>query len=270
MENKTMEQRELEYDTVKEEIKEHWDRIQEHAFFEDDEEEAAWRISLNEEFGDAKLKILDVGTGNGSLALLLSEMGHDVIGTDISEGMLSVARKKAQERGVNPDLRIGDAESLDFEDNSFDAVVSRVVLWTLPHPNKAISEWKRVLNPSGKVYTFEIESFGKSKGINASIKRNLGLLLISAAERKNAWKNARYSNKISKNLPICYEKASSSAVNKVELFRKGGFDDVSVYKMENVSEITLNNRKKESLGYRLVGGDYGDYIWYFIRGCKPQ
>jgi len=265
-----MEQKEPGYDSVKEEIKEYWDRTREHAFFKDDEEEAAWRIYLDEEFGNVKLKILDVGTGNGSLSLLLSEMGHDVIGIDISEGMLSVARKKAEERGVKPELRIGDAESLDFEDNNFDAVVSRIVLWTLPHPNKAIREWRRVLKPGGKVYTFEIDSCGRSKRTNASIMRNLGLLLISAAERKNAWKNANYSKKINRNLPICYEKASSSAVNKVELFRKGGFDDVSIYKMEKVSEIIQNNRKEVSLGYRLAWGDYGDYIWYYIRGCKPE
>ena len=101
-----------------------------------------------------KLKILDVGTGNGSLALVLAGMGHDVVGIDISEGVLSVAKEKAKERGVNPDLRIGDAESLEFEDKCFDAVVSRIVLWTLPNPQKAIEEWRRVLKPGGKVYTF--------------------------------------------------------------------------------------------------------------------
>ncbi|MCG7850557.1 MAG: class I SAM-dependent methyltransferase, partial [ANME-2 cluster archaeon] len=107
---------EFESDCIKKEIREYWDRTKEHAFFKDEEEEKAWRNSLLEEFGSKKLKILDVGTGNGSLALVLAGMGHDVVGIDISEGMLSVARKKAEERGVNPDLRIGDAESLEFED----------------------------------------------------------------------------------------------------------------------------------------------------------
>lgn len=148
-----MEKEKFESARVKEKIKEYWDRTKEHAFFKDDAEEEAWRNSLREEFGvdGEKLKILDVGTGNGSLALLLAEMGHDIVGIDVSEGMLSVARKKAKERGVNPNLRIGDAESLDFEDECFDAVVSRIVLWTLPHPETAISEWRRVLKPGGKV-----------------------------------------------------------------------------------------------------------------------
>ena len=265
-----MENGELKSDWVKEEIKEYWDLTKEHAFFKDGEEEKAWRNFLDEEFGIGikKLKILDVGAGNGSLTLLLSGMGHDVIGIDISEGMLSVARKKAEERGVNPDLRIGDAESLEFEDESFDSVVSRIVLWTLPNPEKAIAEWMRVLKPGGKVYTFETDSSGRRKA--GWIKRNLGLLLITLSERKNAWKRSHYSKEVNEKLPLGFEKASSTTIKKVELFRKGGFADVSVFAMEGVSEISRKNQKDVSLGYKLARGDIGDHVWYYIRGCKPK
>ncbi|OFV68649.1 MAG: SAM-dependent methlyltransferase [Candidatus Syntrophoarchaeum caldarius] len=259
---------EIESDWVKEKIKEYWDLTKEHAFFKDDEEEKAWRNFLYEEFGVEKLKILDVGTGNGSLALLLSEIGHDVVGIDISDGMLSVARTKAEERGVNPDLRIGDAESLEFEDESFDAVVSRIVLWTLPHPERAIAEWKRVLKPDGMVYTFEIDSSGRRRP--GWIKRNLGLFLITLSERKNAWKRSNYSKEVNEKLPLGFEKPSSTIINKVELFRKGGFEDVSVFAMEEVSEISRKNREDVSLGYKLARGDIGNHAWYYIRGCKPE
>ena len=261
-----MEKKELELDGVKEEIKEYWDLTKEHAFFKDDSEEGAWRRSLQEEFGAERLKILDVGAGNGSLSLLFAEMGHDVVGIDISEGMLSVAKKKAKERGVDPDLRIGDAESLDFGDESYDAVVSRIVLWTLPNPEKAISEWMRVLKPGGRVYTFEIDSSGRSK--SGWIKRNLGLFLITLSERKNAWKRSNYSKEVAEKLPLGFEKASSTAIKKVELFRKGGFEDVSVFAMEEVSEISQKNRKSVSLGYKLAWGDPGNRGWYYIRGGK--
>ena len=262
---------EIESDRVKEKIKEYWDRTREHAFFKDGEEEEAWRNSLHAEFGVGveKQKILDVGTGNGSLALLLTELGHDVVGIDISEGMLSVARKKAKERGITPDLRIGDAESLDFEDESFDAVVSRIVLWTLPHPETAISEWKRVLKPGGRVYTFEIDSSGRRNGTDRWIKRNLGLFLITIIERKNAWRRGDYDKDIKENLPLCYEKGSSSAINKVELFRKGGFKDVTVFKMEEVNGVFQKKQGETPLRYKLVRGDFGNRLWYYIRGCKP-
>ena len=261
-----MEKKELELDGVKEEIKEYWDITKEHAFFKNDLEEDAWRRSLHEEFGTEKLKILDVGAGNGSLSLLFAEMGHDVVGIDISEGMLSVAKNKAKERGVNPDLRIGDAESLDFGDESFDAVVSRIVLWTLPNPETAMAEWMRVLKPGGRVYTFEIDSSGRRKP--GWIKRNLGLFLITLSERKNAWKRSHYSKEVNESLPLGFEKSSSTAIKKVELFRKGGFEDVSVFAMEEVSEISQRNRKDVSLGYKLARGDYGYSAWYYIRGGK--
>ena len=261
-----MEKQELELDSVKEEIKEYWDRTKEHAFFKDDLEEDAWRRSLQEEFGAEKLRILDVGAGNGSLSLLFAEMGHDVVGIDISEGMLSVAKKKAKERGVDPDLRIGDAESLDFGDESFDAVVSRIVLWTLPNPETAMAEWMRVLKPGGRVYTFEIDSSGRRKP--GWIKRNLGLFLITLSERKNAWKRSHYSKEVNESLPLGFEKSSSTAIKKVELFRKGGFEDVSVFAMEEVSEISQKNRKDVSPGYKLAWGDYGHSAWYYIRGGK--
>ena len=264
-----MEKKEFESERIKEKIKEYWDCTREHAFFKDNAEEEAWRNSLCEEFGTEKLKILDVGTGNGSLALLFAEMGHEVVGIDISEEMLSVAIEKAKERGVNPDLRIGDAESLDFEDESFDAVVSRIVLWTLPHPEKAISEWRRVLKPSGKVYTFETDSSGRRKGIDGWIKRNLGLFLITIIERKNAWSKADYDKDTKENLPLCYEKASSSAINMLEFFRKGGFVDVTAFMLEEVNEI-LKKQGEAPLRYKLAWGDFTDCMWYYIRGCKPR
>jgi len=251
-------------------ITEYWDRTREHAFFKDDAEEKLWNASLKEEFGAKPLKILDVGTGNGSLSLVLAELGHDVIGIDLSEGMLSVAKKKAKERGVNPDLRIGDAESLEFNDESFDAVVSRLVLWTLPDPEKAIGEWRRVLKPGGRVYTFETESWRDWKSADRWIKRNLGLFLITVIERKNAWTRSHYSKNVNDSLPLSYDKASSNVINKLELFRKCGFENVTAFKMTEVSELILKKAAKAPLRYRLAWGDMENRVWYYIRGDRNE
>ncbi len=119
------------------------------------------------------------------------------------------------------------------------------------------------------MYTFEIDSPGKRKETGRKIKRNLGLLLITIIERKNAWSRmADYGEDIKENLPLCYDKASSSAINKVELFRKGEFEDVTLFKMDEVNEI-LNKQEEVPLRYKLVWGDFGDRVWYYIRGCKP-
>ena len=77
---------------------------------------------------------------------------------------------------------------------------------------------------------------------------------------------AHYSKDINESPPLCYDKASSNAINKVELFRKCGFDDVTVFSMEEVNEI--NKQEETPLRYKLVWGDFGDRVWYYIRGCK--
>lgn len=64
------------------------------------------------------------------LSLILAELGHEMVGLDISRGMIDVARKKAMEN-LNVEFNVGDAERL-FKSNSFDAVICRHLMWTLP------------------------------------------------------------------------------------------------------------------------------------------
>lgn len=96
------------------------------------------------------LRILDVGTGTGFFALLLSELGHDVTGLDLSECMLSVARSKAEEQGLSPTFLLGDADSPPPL-GQFDLVVARHVLWTLPRPEAAVRAWAGLVCPGGRV-----------------------------------------------------------------------------------------------------------------------
>ena len=63
-------------------------------------------------------KILDVATGTGQQAFAFARKGYEVIGIDISEAMLSVAKKK--NRYKNAKFEVADATNLPFEDNSFD------------------------------------------------------------------------------------------------------------------------------------------------------
>ena len=80
---------------------------------------------------------------------MLSELGHDVTGVDFSDEMLGAARRNAKTYGLDVDFKKGDAESLPFENSTFDAVVNRYVLWTVPGPERALKEWTRVLKPGG-------------------------------------------------------------------------------------------------------------------------
>lgn len=94
--------------------------------------------------------ILDVATGTGEIASLLSERmggtGH-VFGTDISEVMINVAQHKCPEVS----FLIGEATALPFEDQTFDQVVCGIGLFFVPNMLAAIQEWKRVLKPGGHI-----------------------------------------------------------------------------------------------------------------------
>ena len=108
---------------------------------------------------DARLRsgmqVLDLGSGTGYPALLGAQTvgpSGRMIGVDLAEQMLAVARRKATALGLeNVTFRTGDATSLPFEANSFDAVTSRFCLMFLPEIPKAGAEIVRVLKPGGWV-----------------------------------------------------------------------------------------------------------------------
>lgn len=101
------------------------------------------------------LKILDIGCGPGFFSIILSKNGHNVIGIDCCENMIKEANKNAQNENVSPLFIQMDSHELDFEDNTFDLIISRNVTWTLADPIKAYTEWKRVLKQNGKLLIFD-------------------------------------------------------------------------------------------------------------------
>ncbi len=108
-------------------------------------------------------KILDIGSGTGFLALLLARMGCEITAVDWSMTMMQKAKEKAKAAQIPIQFKVQDAEDLTFQDASFDAVVSRHVLWTLSNPSKAVREWVRVTKPGGFVIT-DIPRIGSHSG----------------------------------------------------------------------------------------------------------
>ena len=148
----------IEQDPVKEQVAAHWNRRA--AGFDSDfghsirtaGERAAWDRILDLVVGGrGTLDALDVGCGTGFLSLELAGRNHRVTGIDFAPRMLEEARKKAVAQGIAVRFEEGDAEQLPFPAGSFDLVMTRHVLWTLPHPEAAIDEWIRVLRPGGRL-----------------------------------------------------------------------------------------------------------------------
>ncbi len=107
--------------------------------------------------GDARLRpgeqVLDLGCGTGYPALLAAQAvgtRGSVIGLDLAEQMLAVARRKAQALGLdNVAFQSADVTALSYGSSSFDAVISRFCLMFLPDISKVTCEIARVLKPEG-------------------------------------------------------------------------------------------------------------------------
>lgn len=109
----------------------------------------AWAHVWSAVFPAAPQQVLDVGTGSGYLARLLADLGHEVTGTDLAEGMLVRAREHAARMSAPPTFLRGDAVHPAFPGGTFDAVVNRYVMWTLREPTVALRNWHRLIRPGG-------------------------------------------------------------------------------------------------------------------------
>ena len=116
---------------------------------------AAWTVLLKKNLPEGKLKILDVGTGAGFFAAILSKLGHEVVGIDMSGKMIGEAEKNLRELNLPAEFKRMNAQALDFADETFDAVVTRNLTWTLPDVKAAYREWRRVLKVGGVLMNFD-------------------------------------------------------------------------------------------------------------------
>jgi ubiquinone/menaquinone biosynthesis C-methylase UbiE len=100
--------------------------------------------------GQATGAVLEVAVGTG-LNLPHYAEGVRLTAVDYSPAMLALARERAAELGRDVALREGDAQALDFEDESFDTVVCTFGLCAIPDDVAAVAEMRRVLRPGGAV-----------------------------------------------------------------------------------------------------------------------
>ena len=99
-------------------------------------------------------RILDVACGTGENFPFYSS-DSDITAIDLSPAMVQAARQRAEQLGLNVELRVMDAESLEFPDNSFDVVTSALSTCTFPHPVTALQEMGRVCRQSGRILLIE-------------------------------------------------------------------------------------------------------------------
>ena len=96
-------------------------------------------------------QVLEVGGGMGTDLAQFARHGAIVTDVDLSEGHLQLARENFRLRGLSGTFVHHDAESLPFDDNTFDLVYSNGVIHHTPNTGKAVAEIHRVLKPGGRV-----------------------------------------------------------------------------------------------------------------------
>ena len=99
-------------------------------------------------------EVLEIAVGTGR-NFPYYPPGSRLTGIEISEEMLRLARERATELGLEADLRLGDAQALEFPDATFDTVVCTFSLCSIPDDRSAVSEAKRVLRPGGRLLLIE-------------------------------------------------------------------------------------------------------------------
>lgn len=95
-------------------------------------------------------KLLEVGCGWGDALMRFAEGGAEVTGVDLSESAINLAKKYFEHKNLPANLRVGNAEELEFKDGEFDVAVSTGVLHHTPDTQKGIDELYRVLKPNGE------------------------------------------------------------------------------------------------------------------------
>lgn len=198
----------------------------------------AWSSLLARMFPpDEPITIMDIGCGTGVLSLLLAELGHDVIGLDLSAEMIRVCQSQADSRGLtNVRLVVGDAERPPDGVGPADAIISRHVLWTLRYPESAVKSWVSLTKPGGRVTSLD------------------GMWSDEAADFSH------YPADIDMCLPLHRVRSLDPARN---LWRRGGLTDVMAEELVWLDRVEQSQMPADQ---QLI---YRHHTWYLIEGTRP-
>lgn len=164
------------------------DRIPEEEVMDDREEAAAYdamdHAEPNKAFVQRLIELgigscataLDLGTGPGDIPVLLAGQvsGLQITAIDLAQTMLDIAETRVLEAdlGERIELACMDVKSIDFPNDSFDAVFSNTILHHIPEPAQMLAEAARVLRPGGLLLIRDLYRPASLEQLNALVKQH--------------------------------------------------------------------------------------------------
>jgi len=122
--------------------------------------------------------VLEVGCGLGTDAVNFARRGARYTGVDLTEASIELVKKRFDFEGLAADLRVADAETLPFADDTFDLVYSHGVLHHTPDTQRAINEVHRVLKPGGTAMVMLYHKNSYNYRVNIMTFRRMGVRVL--------------------------------------------------------------------------------------------
>jgi ubiquinone/menaquinone biosynthesis C-methylase UbiE len=159
-----------------------------------EDELAAWS-SIFARHGaiEAGSRVLELASGTGEVTRALVRIGCRIDAIDLCEPMIARARAKHPEGNVR--FHLGDAEYTMMPDSTYDAVVSRHLVWTLVDPAAALADWFRVLRPGGRLVI--VDGDWVTSTVKARFFRRLSALIDRMENTGPLWDQAAHERIIS-------------------------------------------------------------------------
>lgn len=198
------------------------------------------------------MKCLDIGCGPGFLSIVLANYNHQVTAIDYSEEMLRFAKDHCKTSNVSVKFQQMDAQVLEFDDEIFDFIITRDLVWNLENPEKAYLEWMRVLKPGGRIlildgnyylhyYVKDYEIAAQPSkikhkymlGIDSTPIDNIARILPLSKQKRPAW-------------DIDYFMDIGASHIATDINRKEFFDDLSGKPKSIISNFALCIEKSET------------------------
>lgn len=177
----------------------------------------AWLNTLNTHITDKfknreanDIKVLDIGTGPGFMAIIAALEGFDVSAVDFSKSMLSEARLNIKNEGLSAEaikLFHADAHDTGFPSESFDVIFTRNLTWNLQEPVKAYTEWYRILKKGGILLIYDANWYSYLYDANQR--------LAYESDRKNVKEHSLKDQCIGYNFDECEDIARHIALSRI-------------------------------------------------------